>query len=297
MLEPVTIDQLRVFVAVVETGSFSAAARELQRAQSAVSQAIATLENQLGVSLFDRSARRPTLTRDGAVLVENARDVIGRARSLRDRARALAGGVEASITVAVSMLVPRDVLIETLRGFEIEFPNTDLRLLAQEARGPVDSVLSGRAALGVTGAYSLRDDDVLERAKLGTVPVVAVAAVGHELAGVMGEPMRSDEICSFRQLVSTGESEAASMRPLARRIWLVADQELRRALVLSGFGWAVMPRHTVADDLHNERMVALRLDQLGSDPVESVIALRLPGRSPGPASRWLVDALRDGLEG
>ena len=76
MLDNVTLDQMRTFIAAAEEGSFSAAGRKLKRAQSVVSQTLANLESQLGVVLFDRSERYPKLTETGATLLVDARAVV-----------------------------------------------------------------------------------------------------------------------------------------------------------------------------------------------------------------------------
>src|SRR6201981_5958 len=73
MLDGVTLDQLRTFIAAADEGSFSAAGRKLRRAQSVVSQTLANLEGQFGVKLFDRTRRRPVLTPQGQVLLAHAR--------------------------------------------------------------------------------------------------------------------------------------------------------------------------------------------------------------------------------
>jgi DNA-binding transcriptional LysR family regulator len=78
MLETVTLDHLRIFIAAADEGSFSAAGRRLRRAQSVVSQVIATLEGQLGVPLFDRGSRYPRLTDQGCALLADARAVVSR---------------------------------------------------------------------------------------------------------------------------------------------------------------------------------------------------------------------------
>src|SRR5262245_17421153 len=91
-----TLDQLRVFLAVVETGSFAGAARKLGRATSVISYAIANLEAQLGLSLFDRrSTRRPRLTEAGQAVLGEARTVAHGIDGLRAKARGLLGGLEA----------------------------------------------------------------------------------------------------------------------------------------------------------------------------------------------------------
>jgi DNA-binding MarR family transcriptional regulator len=81
MLDALTLDQMRIFAAVAETGSFSAAARRLGRVQSAVSQSIAGLEDQLGVALFDRSGKTPKLTPGGTAILARAPCANGRPAS------------------------------------------------------------------------------------------------------------------------------------------------------------------------------------------------------------------------
>ena len=101
MIDPLTLDQMRVLVAVAEAGSFSAAARRLSRVQSAISQAVQAMETTLGVQLFDRSTKRPTLTDSGAAILEDARAIVRGATALRARAQSIASDVEAELTLAV----------------------------------------------------------------------------------------------------------------------------------------------------------------------------------------------------
>ena len=87
MLDTVTINQLRTFIAVCEETSFTGAARRLRRAQSAVSHAISALETALGVELFERDARRAELTAAGRSLLPDARAVVARTEELKNRAK------------------------------------------------------------------------------------------------------------------------------------------------------------------------------------------------------------------
>src|SRR5882762_9273173 len=89
MIEALSLDQLRTFIAAAETGSFSAAGRKLRRAQSVVSQSLANLEAQLGVKLFDRTARYPTLTEHGRSLLHDARGVADGIDDFKARAKAM----------------------------------------------------------------------------------------------------------------------------------------------------------------------------------------------------------------
>src|SRR5260370_42572222 len=94
MLDGVSLDQLRTFIAAADEGSFSAAGRRLRRAQSVVSQTLANLEGQLGVKLFDRSARLPLLTDQGRALLVDARAVAGDIDVFKARAKGMARGLE-----------------------------------------------------------------------------------------------------------------------------------------------------------------------------------------------------------
>jgi DNA-binding transcriptional LysR family regulator len=91
MLDGVSLDQLRTFIASVDEGSFSAAARKLLRVQSVVSDLVSGLEAQMGVQLFDRSARYPKLTPAGAALLADARGIVAGVDFMKARARDVVG--------------------------------------------------------------------------------------------------------------------------------------------------------------------------------------------------------------
>ena len=293
MLDSVTIDQLRMLIAVVDNGSFTAGAKAVQRAQSAVSQAIATLEFQLDLKLFDRSTRRPTLTAEGEAIVADARAVVDRARALRERASALAGGVEANVTLATALLVPLDTLTDVLARFDGSFPTTNLDLLVEEAGGPLELVAAGAADLGIAGEFNVRGaDDAIAREAIGTIPIVAVAAPSHPLAA-LGGPVGGVDLREHRQLTSASGRGAGTASPLSLRTWPIADQSVRRALLRGGFGWGIVPRHVVADDLDGGELVALDLEGLRGPALrETLTVLYRRDAPPGPAGRWIIDALK-----
>src|SRR6478672_3296370 len=104
MLDALSLDQIKTFLAAAEEGSFSAAGRKLRRSQSVVSHSLANLEEQLGVRLFDRSARYPILTEAGRALLDDARAVTLGIGSLKAKAQALAGGLEPEVSVALDVM-------------------------------------------------------------------------------------------------------------------------------------------------------------------------------------------------
>ena len=150
MLDSISLDHLRTFIAAADEGSFSAAGRQLKRAQSAVSQALANLEGLLAVKLFDRSGRFPVLTRQGRALLADARAVVGEVNVFKARAKTLAGGLEPELSVAVEVMFPLAPLTAAVAAFQGEFPATLLRFDV-ESSAVVEPVLDGRCAIGVWG--------------------------------------------------------------------------------------------------------------------------------------------------
>ncbi|MBL9110294.1 MAG: LysR family transcriptional regulator, partial [Myxococcales bacterium] len=137
MHEP-TIAELRTFLAVIEHGSFSSAARKLGRVQSAVSQTIATLEEGLGVKLFDRGTKRPTPTDAARVLAVSAHKVLSEVGALAERAASFSRGTEAVVSLCVDALFPLGHLVRACAAFAAEFPEVELRV-ATEALSAVTS--------------------------------------------------------------------------------------------------------------------------------------------------------------
>src|ERR1700747_2589297 len=144
MLDGVTLDQLRTFIAAAEQGSFSAAGRKLRRAQSVVSQTLANLEGQLGVSLFDRRTRSPTLTEDGRALLQEARAVADRVDGFKARAKTLREGLEPELSLSIDVMYPMSELIEAVAKFRDMFPHTPLRLFVEVRGAVIERVLQWR---------------------------------------------------------------------------------------------------------------------------------------------------------
>lgn len=130
MLDALTLDQMRVLIAVSEAGSFSGGAERLGRAQSAVSYAIGNLEAQLGVTLFDRSGYRPVLTPEGRMLLADARAILLKVDTLRARARGFGEGVELGLDIALDPQFPLTVASRALKELQDAYPLVSVRVLS-----------------------------------------------------------------------------------------------------------------------------------------------------------------------
>src|SRR5580692_8131367 len=184
MLDGVSLDQLRTFIAAADEGSFSAAGRRLRRAQSVVSQTLANLEGQLGVKLFDRSGHLPVLTDQGRALLADARAVAGDVDLLKARAKRFAGGLEPELSVAVDVVFPLAPFTAAVAAFQKEFPATLLRFDI-ESSAVIEPVLDGRCAVGVMASLTVAPQQ-LTREPLLTFRTRMVVSPQHPLASRRG---------------------------------------------------------------------------------------------------------------
>jgi DNA-binding transcriptional LysR family regulator len=301
MIEGVTIEQLRTLRAVAETGSFSAAARALGRVPAAVSQAIDRLEAQLGLRLFDRSGRAPRLTHHGEAIAAAAAGVQGEIDALDALVASLKRGTETSLAIVVDVMFPTTSLVAFAKEFAAEHPSVELVLFTEILSAVTAQVRDKRAAWGV----AVEDADMagLEARHVASVRLVPVAAPSHPFARSK-RPIAAATVSKAVQIVLSerrpdghGERDGRSERDgrdgskdhgvLSARTWRVVDLATKHALIGSGLGWGHMPEHVVRSDLDEGRLVELRLDAWGNEPLTRSLSLVWRrGAVFGPVARW-----------
>ncbi len=294
MLDGVSLDQLRTFIAAADAGSFSAAGRRLGRAQSVVSQTLANLEGQLGVRLFQRGGRFPVLTAEGKALLTDARTVAGSIDLFKARARGLAGGLEPEVSVAVDVMFPTEVLTAAVAAFQAEFPNTPLRISVDGLSAVLEQVLDHRYAIGIRGALPISPPE-LSNEHLLVIHYQWVASAGHPLVAKPG-PLRSGDLAPHVQLVLSDRSHLSDGMELgvfSPRVWRLSDLGAKHAFLRAGLGWGGMPHHVIKDDLAGGVLVPLTIEAPEAANRMPMSAIYRTDSPPGPAGRWLIDGLID----
>ncbi|MBK4217678.1 LysR family transcriptional regulator [Paracoccus caeni] len=293
MLDALTLDQIRTFVAVADRGSFRAGAGSLSRAQSGVSVSIANLEAQLGVLLFDRSGHRPVLTSEGKALLADARDVLLRVDAMRARARGFGEGVELALPIVVDTLFPLETVGAALTQMRACFPSVAIRVSVEPLGGPVTALKDRRCTLAIMVGEDFRDPRISFDA-LSSLSQVAVVAGGHPLAGLcnIGLPDLADHV-QIVQSDPSALSEGRDFGVLSPQSCRVNSQSAKHALILSGLGWGRLPLWLIKDDLSAGRLVRLKTTLLGQDSeVQSQCYLARRLDEPfGPAATSFAAAL------
>lgn len=284
-----TLDQLKVFLTVVEVGSFAGAARKLHRATSVVSYTIANLEMQLGVALFDRkTTRKPQLTDAGRTVLAEARSITNGVNGLRAKVSGLLHGLEAEVHLALDVMLPADRVVDALKTFREQFPTVTLHLHMEALGAVTELVINKKAVVGVSGPLDMGLDG-LERIRVGSVQLIPVAAPTHPLA--VERPQLPGTAREFVQLVLSDRSTLTGDRDFAvvsTRTWRLADLGAKHMLLKEGIGWGNMPIPMIQADLEAGRLVELDLPDFkgGTYTFDAVYRTDSP---PGPAGRWLIE--------
>src|SRR5882757_1198478 len=293
MLDAVSLDQLRTFIAAADEGSFSAAARRLRRAQSVVSQTLANLEGQLGVKLFDRRARFPVLTDQGRALLADARTVVGDLDLLKARAKSLAGGLEPELSVAVDVMFPDAAFTRAVAAFQKEFPATLLRFDV-ESSAVVEPVLEGRCAVGVVGSWSVEPPQLTHEPLL-SVRVCMVVSSQHPLATRRG-PIPTAVLAKHVQLVHIDPadlSQTLGSTVRSARVWRLSHLGAKLAFLRAGLGYGGLPIHMVEADLASGALVQIATEDVpAASRLMVMSAIYRTDSPPGPAARWFIDYLK-----
>ncbi len=284
------LEQIRLFVGVAEGQSFSAVARRINRAQSAVSSAIAMLETDLGVLLFERSSgRQPRLTAAGAALLEEAREVLRQCQRLDGRALGLARGEEVRLRLAQDEAMPYQPVLDSLEALAQAFPLLEVQL-ASGAQGDVArKLLERRADLGLLFHHE-QMPDALERQRLGTIEMVTVCGAGHALATAGHVDRR--ELARHRQLLMAPQYPGGEQ--ISPSVWRTDSFYAMAELLMRNLGWAWLPRHVVQYPTYQSQLVELSSDWTPPPLVVELVCRR--DEALGPAALWLAECFAQHLQ-
>ncbi|GAB2515014.1 LysR family transcriptional regulator [Microbulbifer agarilyticus] len=288
----VTLEQWRMFQAVVEYGGFSQAAEAVHKSQSSINHAVHKLQESLGIALLEVRGRKAELTDAGRVLLNRAGGLLNEAEALESVAASLAVGTEAQLRLAVDVLFDYDALLTAVERFAEVYPHTRLEIRETVLSGgeelllqqEVDFILSARAPQGFVGEPITR------------VKFLPVAHPDHPLHH-LGRPVNREDLKATRQIVM--RDSALKNRQDAG--WLGSDERITVTnvhtsidLIERGLGFAWLPEPRIRDSLSADRLLPLPTEEPWERDV--MVYLFFADRDcAGPAANMLLSALRESL--
>lgn len=283
-------DNVQVFLAVLDHGSFSAAARALRRVPSAVSMAIAQLEAGLDLQLFERSTREVRPTEAARALEPQARQLLGQLSQLQAHALALHQGLERRLTLAIAPELLSAAWSEALARLAQEFTALEVDVLSAPQAEVLRMLHAGEIDLALV--FERVGFDARESfQELGSEVLVAVLAPQHPLAG---QRLRQDQWAELRQIaVARRDAGADDPRVLvSRRLWRTDSHLATLSLVRAGLGWAFLPRRMAAPLLAAGELLQIEFENMSNEVKLWVDVVWRRDRPLGLGARRFIELMR-----
>ena len=296
-------DNIAIFLAVLDHGSFSAAARALGRVPSAVSMAVAQLEAELDLQLFERSSREVRPTESARALEPEARQMAGQLRRLQAHALSLYQGLEQRLTLAIAPELLSAAWSDPLARLAEEFPSLEVEVLSAPQSDALRMLHDGAAHLALIYERT-RVDERESFQELGSEMLVAVISPQHPLARERNGRFRLEDLVDIRQIAIVSRDaqvagEEADQRVLiSRKVWRTDSHLATLRLVQAGLGWAYLPKRLAAPMLDSGELLGIGFAHMSNQVRLWVDVVWLNDRPLGLGAKRLIALMQDiaGLE-
>ncbi|CAH7453523.1 LysR family transcriptional regulator [Vibrio chagasii] len=251
-----SFEQLKVFVTVCESGSFSAAARKLKRAQSGVSQSIANLEIAIDQELFNREKNIPVLTSTGKALLPVAKLILDQQKYFDQKVESLAQEDEHELIVAIDESIIDKNFIKIISSLADQFPITHFEIITTSTFDVEDLVRRGKAHIGIIYADGELKVD-MDFFLLGQARFLTVSSADHELSKL--SVVQDSDLKRYRQCVhrSSKQRELWFTYGISSMLWYANTHKTIIDLVEQNVGWANVPEMMVMEGINKGELVAL----------------------------------------
>lgn len=285
-----SLEQLNAFVLSAELGSFSAAARRLNKAQSRISTAVADLEIDLGVSLFDRSGHRPMLTPAGEKLRHQAESILKQNERLMAQAAQLSSNQKPQFSVALDESLPLKPFEDLLVRVAEQFPFLTLDLLNGTRQDIARWVEEGAADLGVLFHFSPLPSSV-DFVSLASIQQRLIVSMHHPLAQLPSVTLT--DLMEYRQLVIKDRLPDQQSRPISNQYWWIDSYYYITSMVCQGIGWGLVPDHVVDFPWFENALVTLNVPNLPQALGMEMGLIKRRNCAQSDAEQWFCQRLTE----
>ncbi|ABV88652.1 LysR family transcriptional regulator [Shewanella pealeana] len=287
-----SFEQLKIFVTVCETGSFSAAARKLKRAQSGVSQAISNLEIAINQELFNRDKNTPVLTENAKALLPIAYSILHQQQYFDQKIESLTKADEHQLVIAIDESLMNGDFVKILTPLADKFPITHIELISASTFDVEELVRKGKAQVGIVYADGELKVD-MDFFVLGQARFLTVASPMHALAAL--PVVHDSDLKAHRQCVhrSAKQKELWFSYGISSAMWYANTHQILLELVDNGIGWAVVPELLVKERIKQSSLVALPVAHEYNGWLTAVGCLVSRSHGSGPVLESLIARLQE----
>lgn len=285
-----TLDQWRMFKAVVDHGGYAQAAEAIYKSQSTISYAVHKLQEMLGVQLLEIDGRKAVLTEHGKILLQRATHILDQVDGLGEYAKLLSQGVEAKIRLAIEMIYPYERLFQVLEDFSQQYPNTRIEL--------EEYVLNGGVEMLEEGSIDLLISAIIPAGYAGkhiyNTRFVPVCARNHPLMA-LNHVITYEDLANHRQVVLRDSSRKNRIDVGwlgANQRWTVTHSSTSLEIIRHGLGFAWLPEHWISDDLATGSLKIIPIEPNNIRNADLYLIEAHP-KSNGPATNYLAKLLAE----
>ena len=272
------IDQLKAFVAVVETGSFRSAADKLFKTQPTISAAVQTLEQQFDVQLLSRETYRPTLTSEGQQFFKHAKHTLSQFQQLEKLGYEIAEDSQKDLTICLSPTCMNNQCLSAIKTFNQENRSIRLNMASGHLQGVEEQLRLGHSEVVIGPRYGV--DDRHELIEIMQINMVTVIAPNIFSTNETHQQIAQNKLHPFPHILiensasDSKNNEHIHVLPSGRQ-WYVNDYQVKKSLVLSGMGWARIPLHFVKTELDKKQLVLIDIENFQSNSIVPIYMIRL----------------------
>lgn len=286
-----SFEQLKVFVTVCDTGSFSAAARKLKRAQSGVSQSISNLEIAIDQTLFSREKNTPQITDNGKALLPVARSILNQQHYFDQKVESLSQSQEHELVIAVEESLLNDELLKILAPLADQYPITRFDIFAAPTFDIEKLVSQGKAHLGIIYADGELKVD-MDFFLLGQARFLTIASPNHQLSQlncVTEYDLKNHRQCTHR---NADKKELWFTYAISTRVWYANTHQALIDMVVQGLGWAIVPEILIRQPLEQGKISVLPISHEKSGWLTPVGCLVSRTNAIGPVTSAVISELQ-----
>lgn len=254
-----TLDQLAMFVAVVDTGTFSAAAKKLRISQPSISVAIKNLEDEFKIMLLERSGYRPTPTPEGQEMYRQAKRMLDLQSELKTTASLLAHGEERKLKIILDIVSPLPHILDVIQRYFAKEQTCKIELSFCVLGGGINDILSNRADLYIGPVFA--EVELLSIRFHSQYHMVPVLARTHPDATRPREQLRK-RLARIPRVILRSTERAEHERPNVdqeeREAIFVKDYLIKKETILAGLGWGRLPLWNIETELSNGLLMDVR---------------------------------------
>lgn len=283
-----TLEQLLTIEAIVEHGSFKAAADFLHKSQPSISMAIKKLEEEYQVTLFSRDEYRPSLTNEGRIFFEKAKLVLKEFRELELTAKQMSRGEEVELRISIDAISPVSLILQFLKKFFSQHPNTKLQITFEVLHGTLERLIDGEVDFAITPMSGRElQFEMIPLAKTQMIPVMKTdfikdkkitdSVLRHYNQIILSDSSRHSP------KISTGVLEGG-------KSFTLSEISFKKEMIMQGLGWGGLPLEMVKSELAKNILVPIKTTQIKEREME-IFLVHDPKKSMGPVARELWEKM------